>query len=115
MTEADRQKLRILNILDEHKATDLLSVEVSEFNPFASYVVIATCPNPRALGAMKEILEEELAKDGIEVSVTDGEPDSGWVIVATEEVLVHMLLEANRRELDLEGLLDKLAHKIGKA
>ena len=115
MTLAEKQKNEILHILDEHKATDLTSVEVGDFNPFATYVVIATCPNPRSLGAMKEILDEELAKKEIEVTVTDGEPDSGWVIVATDEVVIHLLLEANRRELDLEGLLEKLAKRVAKA
>ena len=115
MNSATKQKDAILSILDEHKATDLVDIEVSEFNPYASFVVIATCPNPRSLGALKEILGEELAKKEIEVEVTDGEPDSGWVIVATDEVIVHLLLEGNRRELNLEGLLDQLAHKIGKA
>ena len=113
--DALNEKNRIVAILDEHKADDIVSVEVGEFNPFASYVVIATCLNPRALGAMKDILAEELEKDQIEISVSEGEPDSGWVIVATEEVIIHLLLAANRRELDLETLLDQLAHRIGKA
>ncbi|MBQ9458185.1 MAG: ribosome silencing factor [Bacilli bacterium] len=110
-----QQVQTIVQVLDDHKAENITSVDVSEFNPFASSVVIATCPNPRSLGAMKEVLDEELAKAGIEVLVTDGEPDSGWMIVATDEVIIHMLLAANRRELDLEGLLDKISHKIGKA
>ena len=112
---AESEKNLILHILDEHKAEDLVSVEVGEFNPFASYVVIATSPNPRALGAMKDILADELGKAEIDIAVSEGEPDSGWVIVATEEVIIHLLLAANRRELDLETLLDQLAHRIGKA
>ena len=111
----DTQVQTIVKILDDHKAEDISTIDVAEFNPFASKVVIATCLNARALGAMKDILDEELAKADIEVLVTDGEPDSGWVIVATDEVIIHMLLAANRRELDLEGLLDKISHKIGKA
>ena len=115
MSLAEQQRDAIAFILDEHKAEDILSVEVGEFNPYASYVIIATCPNPRSLGAMKEILSDELASKNIEVSLTEGEPDSGWVIVATDEVVVHLLLASNRRELDLEGLLNQLAHRIGKA
>lgn len=114
MNQAEIQKEAILTILDDHKATDLLSIEVASFNPFASYVVIATCPNPRSLGAMKEVLDDELAKRNIEVAIKEGEPDSGWVIVSTDEVVIHMLLEANRRELDLEGLFAKLT-KVSKA
>ena len=115
MPTPEIEKDIIASVLDEHKATDIVSVDVREFNPFASFAIIATCPNPRSLGAMKEILEEELAKAEIEVQITDGEPDSGWVIVATDETVIHLLLESNRRELELEELLEKMAKRIAKA
>ena len=100
--------------LDEHKAEDILVVDVSETSPFASYVVIATCLNPRALGAMKDILEEEFLKAAVEVPVKEGEADSGWVIVQGGDVIVHLFLEGNRRQVNLEGLLALIADKHKK-
>ena len=98
--------------LEEHKAEDIISIDVSSSSPFFSIVVLATCPNPRALGAIQGHLEDVLAEHGIEVSVKEGEPDSGWVIIQGEEVIVHLLLAANRRMLELESLLEKINAKF---
>ena len=106
------QELNLLTeCLEEHKAEDIVPIDVSASSPFASYVVLATCPNPRALGAMQEHLEEAILSDGLEVAVKEGEPDSGWVIIQGEDVIVHLLLAGNRRMLDLETLLAQLNEK----
>ena len=107
-----KEELNILTeCLEEHKAEDIVSIDVSASSPFAAYVVIATCPNPRALNAMQEHLEEAILSHGLEVAVKEGEPDSGWVIIQGEDVIVHLLLAGNRRMLDLETLLAQLNEK----
>lgn len=93
--------------LDAHKAEEITRVKVGDKTPFAEYYVIATAPNPRALGALSEDLEDLYAKEGREIKVKDGTPDSGWVVVAGEEVVTHLFLSVNRKEVDLEGLLSK--------
>ena len=98
----------ITHCLEEHKAEDITAIDISESSPFASYAVIATCPNPRALGAMQDHLEEALLQNDIAISAKEGIPDSGWVIIQGEEVIVHMMLAGHRRMLDLETLLAQL-------
>ncbi len=100
--------------LDEHKAEDIKVVDVSAHSPFVSYYVIATCSNTRALGAMADILDEAFEKAGFQVSAKEGEPDSGWMIVMAGEVLVHLFLDVNRREIDLENLLKEFNSKHRK-
>ncbi|MCR5349189.1 MAG: ribosome silencing factor [Bacilli bacterium] len=102
----------LIACLEEHKGEDIVTIDVSESSPFASAVVIATCPNPRALGAMQGHLEDTLEQNGIEVAVKEGEPDSGWVITQGQEVIVHLLLAGNRRVLDLETLLAQVNEKF---
>ncbi len=94
--------------LDEHKAEDIFSIDVRVSSPFASYAVIATASNPRLLGALQNHVEEDLEKNGFDITVKEGEPDSGWVIIQGEEVIVHLMLPANRRVLDLETLLEQV-------
>ncbi len=97
--------------LEEHKAENIVSIDVSKFNPFASNLVLATCLNVRALGAMAELLDDAFEKNKIKVRAKEGNPISGWMIVEAGDVIVHLLLESNRKELNLEGLMDRLNTK----
>ena len=97
--------------LEEHKAEDIVTIDVSNHNPFASHLVLATCLNTRALGAMAELLDDAFEKNKIEVRVKEGSPDSGWMIVEAGDVIVHLLLSSNRKELNLEELMAKLNSK----
>ena len=112
MTEKQELELTI-KTLDEHKAEDIQSVDVTGTSPFYDYVVLATCPNPRALFALSEYLEDAYASNDVDVSVKEGEPDSGWVIIQGGSVIAHLLLQGNRRALNLEEFLEKLK-EIGR-
>ncbi|MDO5330179.1 MAG: ribosome silencing factor [Bacillota bacterium] len=101
------EKDLVSKLLDEHKAYDINVYEVSDITPFASYYVVASCLNLRALGAMAEILEDELLKAGVVDIKKDGKPESGWMVIATGEVMVQLFLDAQRREYRLEELLQK--------
>lgn len=105
----------IQHCLEEHKAEGIVTIDVSGVSPFASYYVIATAQNPRALGAIKEHVEEALEKAGYEITLSEGENDSGWVISQAEDVIVHLFLEANRRMINLEELLERIKGKSAKA
>lgn len=105
----------IQKTLDEHKGEDISTIDVSEFSPFATHYVLATAQNPRALAALQDHVEEELVKAGYEIVIHEGEPDSGWVITQADDVVVHIFLEANRRVINLEELLDRMQEKIHKA
>ena len=111
----DKREVEIaLKTLDEHKAEDIALIDVSASNPFASAVIVATCLNPRALGAMEDLLEDAYESEGIKVVVKEGEPDSGWIILSVSETIIHLLLEGNRRELQIEDLLKRLEEKAKK-
>ena len=99
---------------DEKKAEDVLTIDVDGYNPFASYIVLATLGNPRSLGAYADELENKLYEAKIDVSVHEGEPDSGWVIIQGQDVIVHFMLAGNRRMLNLEELIERIKSKHEK-
>lgn len=101
--------------LEEHKAEGIEVLDVSQFTPFCTHYVIATAQNPRALNADIDYLEETFEKNGIEVSVSEGNPESGWVIIQGGEVVCHIFLAANRKEIDLEALIGELGNKACKS
>ncbi len=93
--------------LEDHKAEDIAVVDVEGFSPFSSYYLLSTASNVRQLGALSESLIDEFEKAGFVEIKTDGIPESGWMIVEAGEVVVHIFLDVNRKEVDLEGLLAK--------
>ena len=103
-----------LDCLGEHKVSDVSYLDVAEYTPFASYYVLATCMNPRQLEAMAGHLEEAFEKNKIEVFAKEGIPDSGWVIVQGGDIIVHLFLDVNRKEIDLEGLIVDMAKRSEK-
>ncbi len=97
--------------LDEHKAEDIEVLDVEGISPFCSYYVLATCPNIRAVGALQDILEDAFEKEGVELTLKEGEPESGWIIVQAGDVVVHLFLSANRKEVDLASLIERIKTK----
>lgn len=97
-----------VHCLEEHKAEGVEVIDVSGFSPFASYYVLATAPNPRALGALKDHLCEAYESNGIDVPVSEGKPESGWIIVQGGEVICQLFLAPNRKEIGLADLLKQL-------
>jgi len=95
----------IVDALTEHKAEDISVLDVKERTPFADFYVLATAPNPRALGAYPDVLEEALAQAKIDVRKIDGSPESEWVVVDAGAVIVQLFTAAKRSEMNLDTLL----------
>ena len=97
----------VKEILDSHKAEDIVEIDVKEKTPFSDVVVIATAINPRSLSAIGMALEDGLSEKGYSVRTKEGEPDSGWIVIDTEGILVHVFLEGKRKQYGLDDLLSK--------
>lgn len=106
MKEEELLQLAV-KILDDHKATEIVTADVSRVTPFASHYILATAPNVRALGAFADALEEEIEKAGGSVRAKDGEPESGWIVIDLNDVVVHLFLEWARAEIKLDELINR--------
>ena len=64
----------------------------------------------------QSVLDTIAAKDGA-IGATHITAEGNYLNseILTDEVIAHLLLESNRRELNLEGLLEKLANRVTKA
>lgn len=101
-------------LLDEKKTENVVVLDVRERSPFSSYWILATVSNFRALGAIADDVEEEFAKLGLDVK-RDGIAESGWVVIEGGEVVVHLFMEVNRKEIDFEGMIEWEKEKRKKA
>ena len=93
------------NRLDEHKAENIITIDVSRITPFANYYVIATLQNERALGAIADVVADEIEKAGGTIRSIEGKPETAWVLVDACGVIIHLFLDWARKEIKLDDLV----------
>lgn len=96
--------MRICNILDDNKATDINLIDISKTSNVADYFVIATGTSRVQVRALMEELEHELEKDGIFVLRRDGVGDGRWVVLDYGVIVVHIFTADLREYYHVEKL-----------
>jgi len=95
----------IVDVLDEHKAENIVLLDLRPDTVIADFFVICTGTSDRQIKALVEYV-----KDAVEETydrqpfATEGTAESGWLILDYADVVVHMFLAEVRRYYDLEGL-----------
>jgi ribosome-associated protein len=95
---------RIVDLLADRQAEDILLLDIGKVTVFADYFVIASAPTVRQMQALCDAIDSELAKDGITVHGREGAPASGWILLDLGDVIVHIFGPDERHFYDLEGL-----------
>jgi ribosome-associated protein len=95
---------RVVDILSDKRAEDILLLDIRSVALFADYFAIASAETARHTQALCDALDEELGKDGISRWGQEGEAGSGWVLVDYGDVIVHIFGPEQRSFYDLEGL-----------
>jgi ribosome-associated protein len=95
---------KIVDLLADRQAEDILLLDIRRVTVFADYFVIASAPTVRQMRALSDAIDSELAKDGITPYGREGESTSGWVLLDLGDVIVHIFGPEERHFYDLEGL-----------
>ena len=91
---------KIMTILEEKKATDILALDISEISTLADYFILASAENVRQLGALEDAVEEDVR---LEVN-KEGESSSGWILMDYRDIVVHLFTKEQRAFYDLEKI-----------
>ena len=94
-------------LLNDHKAEDVVVIDVKERTPFAEYYVLASASNIRQLNALTEIIEDEFAKKKISINHIEGTPESGWMLIDAHHVIINIFSKEERERISLEKILAK--------
>jgi ribosome-associated protein len=95
---------RIVDLLADRQAEDILLLDIRNISVFADYFVIASAQTIRQMQALRDAIDFELAKDGITPYGREGAPASGWMLLDLGDVIVHIFGPEERHFYDLEGL-----------
>ena len=91
---------KIMTILEEKKATDILALDISEIYTLADYFILASAENGRQLDALEDAVEESIR---LEVN-KEGESSSGWILMDYRDIVVHLFTKEQRAFYDLEKI-----------
>jgi len=102
--ESSEMSRRIVDLLSDRQAEDIVLLDIHDIAYFTDYFVIATALNQRHAAALIDAFEKELASEGIKALHREGGSTSGWVLVDFGGVIVHLFTQEDREFYNLEGL-----------
>ncbi len=101
---------RIVDIVEEKQASDIVLLDVSDISSLADYFIIATVTTDRQANAIEDDLLQSLKlEQNIRPLHLDGvKADSGgWAVLDYGDVIIHLFTPEMRDHYDLEGLWNK--------
>jgi ribosome-associated protein len=103
--QADELAHKIIDILSEMQAEDILLLDIRGAASFADYFVIASTTSERQMGALLDEIDSKIGKtEKIRPMGREGDPGAGWVLLDYGDVIVHVFAPEQREFYDLEGL-----------
>ncbi len=98
---------RIVDLLEEKQAEDILLLNVEALTTLARYFLICTSESDRQTKALRDNLSETLKEEGITPYQREGQPGDGWMILDYSSVIVHIFSPLQREYYRLEDFWNK--------
>ncbi len=93
---------RIVDLLAEKQAVDILLLDVDKLTSLGRYFLICTSESDRQTKALRDTVAESLKKEGMQPYLREGEPGDGWLILDYGSVIVHIFSPSQRMYYRLE-------------
>jgi len=93
----------VLARLDDMKAEDILTIDLTGKTSIGDYMVVASGRSQRHVGSVADRVVEDLHKAKVPVRV-EGMPHCEWVLIDAGDVIVHVFQPAVRAFYNLEKM-----------
>ena len=103
LAAADALKV-ILKSLDEAKAEDLNSIDITGKSSLGDFMVIASGRSQRHVGAIADHLLDDLKSAGGHDLRVEGTPHCDWVLIDAGDVIVHIFHPEVRAFYNIEKM-----------
>ena len=104
-------KNKILKILDNNKALDVVSIELEGKSSIADYMIIANGTSSRHIQALSEQVLEQFKKSGIVNCKIEGIDSPDWKLIDGIDLIVHIFNPEKRKFYELEKIWSELIPK----
>jgi ribosome-associated protein len=107
---------RILSSLDDDKAEDLVTIDLTDRSSVCDSIVIGTGRSARHVASLAENLARRLKEWGVPGVSIEGLTQGDWVLIDAGDVIVHLFRAEVRTYYDLEGMwsVDELGVRASK-
>jgi ribosome-associated protein len=94
----------ILKSLEDSKAEDLVSIDITSKSSLGDYMVVASGRSNRHVSAIAERLLQDLKSAGGGDVRIEGMPHSDWVLIDQGDVIVHIFRPEVRHLYNIEKM-----------
>jgi len=102
--EAEALKKVIVDALEDLKAVDTVSIDVTGLTDVMDYMIISSGTSSRHVKSLASNVGVETKKLGVQPIGVEGSDAGEWVLVDYGDVVVHVMQPATRDFYDLERL-----------
>ncbi|MGD0765451.1 MAG: ribosome silencing factor [Dehalococcoidia bacterium] len=95
---------RVVELLSDKQATDIILLDIGQVASFADYFVIASAANRRQMQALVDTVDSDLSQKGVSSIHREGDADSGWILLDLGDVIVHLFDPETRAFYKIEEL-----------
>jgi ribosome-associated protein len=94
----------VLKSLDDMKAEDIVTIDLTGKTAIADSMVVASGRSNRHVGSIADNVAEALHKAGLKDLRTEGQPHCDWVLIDAGDVIVHVFRPEVREFYNLEKM-----------
>ena len=94
----------VLASLEDSKAEDILSLEISAKPTIADYMVVASGRSHRHVGAIADHLLRDLKSSGFGSARVEGQQSCDWVLIDVGDVIIHVFRPEVRDFYNIEKM-----------
>jgi ribosome-associated protein len=102
--DADETLRVVLACLDDMKAEDPTTIDLTGKSSIGDYMVVATGRSQRHVGAVADNLVKEIEKAGVPRVRVEGMRQADWVLIDAGDVIVHVFRPEVREFYNLEKM-----------
>ena len=98
---------KILSDLEDNKALDIVSIDISKKTSLADHLVFATGTSNRHVKSLAEKVVDDLKDNKVQILGIEGTESQDWILIDAGDVLVNVMNEESREHYDLESIWDR--------
>lgn len=102
----------VIKVLQDNKADDIQSLDVSGINSIADLMIIASGTSSRQIISLAEKITEEAKKNKVQSLGLEGKQYGTWVLIDFGDIIVHIMHPETREYYQLEELWSSKAQPI---
>jgi ribosome-associated protein len=103
---------KIVDILSDKQASDIVLLDTREVCSFTDYFVICTGESTRQVKALIDAVSADLKKEKIRLLHEEGTAESGWVLLDYGDIIVHIFGSFERDYYQLDKLWENASTKV---